>query len=428
MTQNKKKLHRLLYNNRLLMLLSLFLSFIIWLTVAVVFSPEDQRVLKNVPVKIEMSNSVSSFDLRVFGTEEYFVDVTVTGKRYLIGAGALKADDISVTASTNYVDAAGKYSLSIKATPKKENADYTITDVSADYIDVYFDVYKEGEYLLTPDIETNLDSLVGPDYYQGDSVLSENAVTISGPATEINKIKIVPARAQVKKMLTKTTTFDTQIEPMGDNGSQLRYLTVNSGNANITLTIPVYKRAYLPVNVSLSDMPSDYLLDPFTVICSPAKVRCGLDEDTLKETSVFEIASIGFSRIRAGKNVFTVKPEQISAGVVLDDVAKFTVTVEKPGLAERTFTLNKSNIQFKNIPDGLTASAAQETIRNVIAVGMPAQLDLLTDSNIFAEIDLAGLTVSDSGRSLNAKLFTSSDNSCWVFGTYKIAVTLEKAP
>jgi len=425
--ENKKKLRKLFYNNRLLMVFSVFLSFIIWLTVALVLSPEDQRVLKNVPVKIEMSNSVSSFDLRVFGTDEYFVDVTVTGKRYLIGPGALKAEDISVTASTNYVDAAGKYSLNIKAVPKNNNADYTITDISADYIDVYFDVYKEGEYLLTPDVETDLKNLVSPAYYRGDPVLSENAVTVSGPATEINKIKTIYAKAQIDKMLTQTTTFDTLIIPTGENGSQLRYLTVNSGNADVTLTVPVYKRAYLPVKASLIDIPSDFLEDPFTVTCSPAKVRCGLDENILDNTSVFEIASISFSQIRSGKNIFTVKPEQISSGVVLDDIGQFTVTVEKQGLAERVFSLAKSNITLKNIPEGLSASVEQNTVRNVIAVGMPGQLDLLTNADIYAEIDLEGLEASDSDQTVNAKLFTSNDNSCWIFGTYKVAVRIEKS-
>lgn len=425
--QDKKKLRRLFYNNRLLMIFSAFLSFIIWLTVALVFSPEDQRVLKNVPVKIEMSNSVSSFDLRVFGTDEYFVDVTVTGKRYLIGPGALKADDISVTASTNYVDAAGKYSLSIKAVPKKNNAEYTITDISADYIDVYFDVYKEGEYLLTPDIETDLKNLVTDEYYRAEPVLSENAVTISGPATEINKIKTVYARAQIKKTLTKTTTFDALIIPTGENGSRLRYLTINSGNADITLTVPVYKRAYLPVKANLLDIPSSFLTDPFTVTCSPAKVHCGLDEDMLNETSVFEIANISFSQLRAGKNVFKIKPEQITAGVVIDDVGQFTVTVEKQGLAERTFTLNKQNIIFKNIPDGLQASAAQDNVTNVIVAGLPAQLDSLKNTDIYAEVDLAGFEASDTEQQVIARLFTTNDDSCWVFGSYKVAVRLEKS-
>lgn len=182
-------------------------------------------------------------------------------------------------------------------------------------------------------------------------------------------------------------------------------MTINSGNADITLTVPVYKRAYLPVKANLLDIPSNFLTDPFTVTCSPAKVHCGIDEDILNETSVFEIANISFSQLRAGKNVFTIKPEQITAGVVIDDVGQFTVTVEKQGLAERTFTLNKQNIIFKNIPDGLQASAAQDTVRNVIVEGLPAQLDSLKNTDIYAEVDLAGFEASDTEQQVIARLF-----------------------
>lgn len=105
----------MIYNNRMVVILSLILSVVIWVFVSIKVSPPQERVIRDVPVKIEMSASVEAFDLQLFGRKDFKVDVTVVGKRYVVAERLLSADDLIVTASTNYVDSAGKYTLRIDA-------------------------------------------------------------------------------------------------------------------------------------------------------------------------------------------------------------------------------------------------------------------------------------------------------------------------
>ena len=117
--KNKTKfsLSALLNNNRILMVISLIIAFGVWIWVAIEKSPEVQKVVSGVPVSINMSNSIPQhLGLQIFGESEFTVDVSVTGKKYVLSA--LDKNDISVEANLNYVDSPGIKTLQLKISPK----------------------------------------------------------------------------------------------------------------------------------------------------------------------------------------------------------------------------------------------------------------------------------------------------------------------
>ena len=71
--------------------------------------------------------------------------------------------------------------------PSKAN--YEIVSLSQDSINVYFDYYKEGEYTLQPDVVYDGASYVTNGLIAETPVLSANTVKLSGPVTEMAKIK-----------------------------------------------------------------------------------------------------------------------------------------------------------------------------------------------------------------------------------------------
>ena len=147
-TQDAKKSNfsfsTLLHNNRFLMFLSVAISLIIWMWVAIEKSPEIQTVITKVPVSINLENSIpQQLNLQIFGESEFTVDVAVTGKKYILSN--LTADDIKVEANTNYVDSAGTKTLQLKVTPVDNSEEFTISSVSSTYIEVFFDII-EADY------------------------------------------------------------------------------------------------------------------------------------------------------------------------------------------------------------------------------------------------------------------------------------------
>ena len=143
MKKNKSKfsLENLLKNNRFLMFLSFLIALVLWLWVAIDKSPEIQTVITNVPVKINLENSIpQQLGLQIFGKSEFTVDVTVTGKKYILSS--LTADDIIIEANTNYVNSAGVKTLQLKVLPSDDSDDFVITNISSTHIEVFFDTYK----------------------------------------------------------------------------------------------------------------------------------------------------------------------------------------------------------------------------------------------------------------------------------------------
>lgn len=98
MKKKKISLKNLIYDNRFVLTLSIIAAVIIWIVVAIQASPEDDRIVKDVPVKIEISNNVSNLGLQMFGNTDFTVEVKVHGKRYDVAESVLTKDDISVVA------------------------------------------------------------------------------------------------------------------------------------------------------------------------------------------------------------------------------------------------------------------------------------------------------------------------------------------
>lgn len=423
MKKEELTFNKLFYNNRFVLIFSIILSAIIWLIVAMEFSPEVERVLKNVPVKIDLSNSVETFDLQVFGKKDFTVDITVVGKRYEVSSNALSAESFSVTAKTNYVDSAGKQTLQLEVTPKAQSIDYEIKDVSEDYIEVYFDNYKEGEFALVPDI-IYPDKVVPDGYFKDKEVLSAKTVTVSGPATEINKISKISAEVEIDKTLTATKTFKAQITPLGEFGSTLKYLTINNGNEDISITIPVYKIVNLPVSVSFKNVPAYYINQPLKYTCAPDNGSFAINEDALTTMSKLNIGTIDFCDLKAGINIININISDISGAKVMDDTKKFRVSIDASGMSEIRVPFKKSDIPIINTPDDFEVALNDFDISSVIVVGPPLIIEKLTSEDIFAEIDLQDVELSSDIVRAKARLFVKNHDDCWVNGSYNVRITV----
>ena len=140
-SENKFSLYSLLHNNKFLVVISFIIAFIVWITVSLNESPEVERVIENVKVNVDESVP-SQLGYKAFGGEDIYIDITVRGKRYLVGDNVLNAEDFDVVALSSKVDKPGRYTLQVKAVPKNAQAGYTIIAKSKDYVEIYFDQPK----------------------------------------------------------------------------------------------------------------------------------------------------------------------------------------------------------------------------------------------------------------------------------------------
>ena len=423
--ENKKKLSfsDLLEDKRFLLIFSFVIAFSLWAWVAIEKSPETQRVITGVPVQINLENSVpEQLGLQVFGNSEFTIDVTVKGKKYI--TSSLDADDIDVIANTSYVDGAGVKTLQLKVTPKENNPDYVITSYSSNYIEVFFDTYKEMELPLVAEIDTKLDSFVPDDCIAGDTVLSMNTVLISGPTTEINKIKSISAKISVDKVIEKTTVFDPAFKIETIDGSSLEYVKMVTDESNITVTVPVLKEIVLPTIVEFRNAPSYFISNPLSYSVYPSSVKVAVPIDMIETTEYYVVDTIDFSDISSSINTFNVDVNQINSTLKITDknISKFTVKIDASEMVSRTINIPVSNFTVNNTRDDYKVSINQDKNISVKIVGKESYIDSISAENLTIVIDTTEQEINENITTMSGNVRVMGDFPCWAVGRYDVKV------
>ncbi len=412
-------------DNRFIGLLSFVIAFALWTWIAIEKSPEVQTVITDVPVQINLENTIpNQLGLEIFGESEFKVDVTVKGKKYIVTS--LDSNDIQVIANTNRVDSAGLWTLQLKVVPNDDSGDFSITSTSSTYVEVYFDTYKEIEVALEGIIETKLDSYVPSDCLAGDVVLSKNTVLLSGPSTEINRVTGVSATAVVDSVLEKTTTFDTKIVIKTTDGTELEYTKINTDDGNITMAVPVLKVVTLPTAVEFKNAPSYFINNPLSYTIYPSNVSVAIPVDAIETTKAFIVDSVDFADIVNSYNTFYVNTESIASYKIMDDnIKRFRININASDFSSKSLLIPASSINVKNDRDDFDVSLNTNKDVTVTLVGPKSDIDAITADSLSIEIDTTDKTIVADTNTLQGKVIVSSDYNCWAVGKYDIKVAVK---
>ncbi len=426
--ENKKNLSftTLFNDKRFMLIISFVISFVLWMWVAIEKSPETQRVITGVPVQINLENSVpEQLGLNVFGNSEFTIDVTVKGKKYV--TSSLTADDIEVTANTNYVDSSGIKTLQLKVAQKENDSDYVISSYSTNYIEVYFDTYKEVELPIEGKIETSLANIVPEGCIVGDTVLSKNTVLISGPATEVNKIVSINANISVDEVLDKTTTFDPVFKIVTNDGSVLEYVKMETEENDITVTVPVLKEVVLPAVVDFRNAPAYFINNPLKYTVYPSKVKVAVPVDMIDTVTEFVVSTIDFADISGSINTFNFDINQINSTFKITDVSitKFTVKIDASQMVSRTMSIPLTNFGITHTRDDYNITINQDKDIVIKLLGLESDINNITAEDIRIDIDTTELELSESVTALPGYVRIMGDYPCWAVGKYDVKVKVD---
>ena len=424
--KSKFSFSELVRDNRFLAVVSFVIAFIIWVWIAIEKSPEVQQVITDVPVQINLENTIpEQLGLQIFGESEFNVDVTVKGKKYIVSS--LEKDDIQVVANTNRVDSAGLWTLQLKVAPTDSSDDFTISATSQTFVEVYFDKYRELEVALEGIVDTKLDSYVPKDCLAGDVVLSKNTVLLSGPASEINRVTGVSATATIDSVLEKTTTFDTKTVIKTTDGIPLEYTEINSGDSNITMAVPVLKVVTLKTAIEFKNAPSYFINNPLKYSVYPSTVKVAIPVDAIETTEHFVVDTIDFADIRNSHNTFYVNADSITSYKIMDEnIKRFRISVDASDMSAKTMTVPVSAIKIKNDRDDFDVRLNTTKDITVTLIGPQADIDAITVDNIRIEVDTADKTIMEDTKVLTGKAVVSGDYNCWAIGKNDIKVTVKQ--
>ncbi|MBO5410507.1 MAG: hypothetical protein J6A60_04545 [Clostridia bacterium] len=426
MNKSEFKLNKLLYDNRFLMVFSVIAAIVIWAVSVVYLTPETDKTIDNVPVKIETSGLSESNNLKAYYDADYRVNVVVRGQRHIVDSVEEIKDDLVVYANTSFVSVPGTHTLKLDIDTNSANPQYEIISVSLEEIDVYFDTETQLEFKIEPLI-TGDDGVVADGYIQGDMVVSgTDKVTVSGPSGEVKAIKNVFAVASVDDPLTQSAVISAKLNALDEDGNNVKYIKL-SRDENVQVNVNVSKEAELTTDVGFTNIPSLYLEGnyPFEYTVTPGVAKFAVDESNInEETGSIEIGKIDFSQIQAGENAIAVDSSEINGLAVLNGSSVFNVTVDASGLSQKTVDnigVLKDKTAFIDAPAGKTVTVDQFNFESVTIVGPEESVSAYSADTVNLVVDLHDVEEESGTFEVPVRI---NDDDCWLYGEYTAVVTI----
>lgn len=413
----KRTLDSLFQNDRIVLVFSFFIAIIIWLLVVITMGQQTTRIIKDVKVTID-DTVPSQFGLQVFGEDEFTVDVTVKGKKYQISEGSLSSEDISVVAQTTTVDSAGVYTLQLKGEYGTDNTSYTISNLSSKTVQVYFDTEKTTNFVIEPQIVTDDFDIAGEGFSCGDINLSETAVTITGPSTQVNRIEKVVAEVVLENSLTSNKSAETKVVPLDDKQkSDFQYLSMNV--EKVIVTIPILRVKQLNTAVTFKNAPDGLVLNPLKYSITPNSAEFNVLVDDYDKTTEYVVGSINFKELSPTSNTFTF--EAANTSITDENISEFTVSVNLDGYTQEYMKIPSSRITVNN-PDNIEFDMS-ELNKSIVIVGTEENLKGITEEMITVDVDLSSVVLEDGVRKTVPAIVTVESATCWVYGAYTVDIT-----
>ncbi len=381
-----------------LKIFSILGSVAIWGIISInVYSTID-RVVYNVPVTVELQGTYAeAHNYKVIEQSVMTVDVYLQGERSEIGS--ISADDIKVTASAENVISAREYSLPLDvSSPSGRNFNVTKitstedTKFAIEYIYASFDEVVTKEITLTPVLD-RIHVASGFIVDDEDVAVAPNTIEITGPKDDVEKIEEAYFYAEAAGALSSSCEYTAE-EPTiySSDGIAL------SGNDSITfsktsfsVSIPVYKKQVIPLEVAITNAPSSFDVDSFRekLQLSVTELEIAAPAEMIKDIPAITIGTIDMREVDIG-SVFTFKTEDFLAEdhQNLSGIDTISVVCPSDGLYKIAMTVRGSAVQIINAPaqfdyniitSGFTLFfiGSEESINQISYIDVVSQIDLI---------------------------------------------------
>lgn len=376
------------YQNLVAKVLCVLTAATLWFYVAGTNMAIEERKFTGVPVTVENVDVIEQeLGMSVISGYDYTVDLTLQGPKAELDR--LSVDDISAYVDVSEIKAAGEAALVIQTSMP---AGINVTNQSASLISVYID----NSISKKVPVKVSHLSYVFEPFFLGTPEPSVSAVSVTGPAAELDKIDHALVFLDLMDLgrLEKTVTA-TGIPVLKDiNGEDIVNAYVKLQTGEITVRLPVYTKK----NVKLVPMYEHgyYNSNYVSATVSPETITVKGDPDDLAH-----IDEVGLLIDETEVNDFGTNESFIEVPIGdLGDVENISgYTSAKITFRHNnteTFKFNIKNISVRN-PGNLdyyleTASVDVELRGTAIARTLLNE----SGSNIRATVDLGGLS-SESG-------------------------------
>lgn len=417
-TRSKLSIGKLFYNDKFVMIFSVFVAFIMWIIVSTTSQESTIFTITDISVTLpELSN-----DLRFFNTEDLKAEVKISGNAIVV-ASVTNSDIYISPSDTSKITEPGTYTLSL--VPKKSGVktDYNFeSTVSPSKIDVYVDRYAEREITITDKIDV---SSVDPSSYASTTILSQQTVKITGAESVVNSIAEVDAEYKFDSTLSKTTVVKAPLVFYDSSGKQVTSEYITSDIISVDATVPVLRLKTVDIVPNIINMPASLDFDTSRIRVSPSTINIAAPDDVIDTIGSVSTSEIDFSKINIKNNKVTTALVIPSGCKNLDQISSVDVEFDMSGMVSKTLTIDRFTVINESSDRKPTVSTKS---LDVTLIGPKEQIDAITPAHLTAVIDMqqknsfVGFVEMPVTININSKF-----SSCWVYGSYTADVNVIKS-
>ena len=413
----------LFYNDKFVLLFSVFASIILWVVMASSNTQERPHDIANVPISIKLSDAAQADGLKVFSPVNATATVSVKGNSLIVNQ--VKASDLEVVANlASTITIPGNYTFDLSVQKNGTLKDFETT-VSPSQMIINVDRYKEKTFTVENDIKYKADYKSDPSFFVNTPTFSSDTVTISGPEKEISQVNKVSVQYEISSTLRETKSFTSELVMFDANGNKITSDKLKLSTDKVEVIIPVLARRILPLNVSFTNKPVGLVLSQSQITIDPQDIEVAGPTDVLANLSEISLAPLDFSTISPTKNVFDVNVTLPTTCKNLSSIPVAKVTLDLSSLSTRKMVVTSFSV--KNLGADKIADIYTKSLE-VTVVGPESEISLLTANSLVAQIDMVGKENFTGHTEMPATVTISNATNSWVYGSYMANISVTTKP
>ena len=433
--KNAISLGKIFYHNTFVLAFSFVVAVVTWFLMYA-NSAERNVVIHDVPITQQVSSAAQEEGLQIFSMSHTTADVEVSGNNLLTSQLSASDFEVSVTLNPTSTQLEGntlqKMTLQVRAVKANTMGSYEIASVSPSEVTVEYDRVRE----VNLPIESNIQVRSDTGYYAGTPVLSADNVTISGPASSVDRISRVAVNCcrdlPLWKYGREETSFSCPIQLYDANDQEITdwsglYLTLNVESVDVT--VPVIPMKTVSLVASTLHQPEGFSESRIQI--EPAEIAIVGTSEVLSGINEIQLDSvIDFADLTAGTNNTITSDITLPTGVrnistTGETTSQATVTINLNGYEQASVSVSSANIQVVNAPSGVEPTLATTSLA-VSVVGPEAQVTRVTGDSISVQVDLSNFQNQTGTVEVPATvtLTGSLADSCWVVDEYTVSVNI----
>lgn len=410
----------LLANKRVVQIVSLVIAVIIWAAVSTGAAVQETKTIKNIPIEFDANGTLySSLGLKLISSSIDTVDVRVTGPRYVLSQ--LSSNDIKAYAAVSTVDGPGEYTLALSAAPIDNSRSVTAAIVSAANVTAVFDTYDT----VTLPIEgvPAGEIMVAEGYVIGEPVTDPAQVSVSCPSSQAETIKRAVVRYSTGETpVSSTFTQVSRIILLDLNGDEVPV----SANTSLlptgaSVSVPVYKCRKVGVSLNIENAPEGYA-DEFLRM-EPSEIVIAGEPHIVNSIEKLIVGHLDVSTVLKSAEI-TCNFELNSGLIDVENVRKIDVKVDYSKIRKKTASVSSFRLGGISGDTKYSVTIATTSIDGVQMYGSKKGIADMSESKLFAVIDLTDATLSPGRRKVPVSVRSSGDDMVWAVGKYSAEIVV----